>query len=205
MPSIGGSQGGSPSGDSNGGNVGPGLTGTITNSGMISYAGDLGVADMGLIGQGEPSPMGEGTPSFYSGWEQASLADPVVARGMGYSPFTGATYGMMGGSVLGPVGMGLGGIVGAASSLAQGGPVPSGGGGPGGLGGPGPLYAPQTPASRPAAPVTQPFQINPFQVQNDIMGGWGGGYQQPQMNPFSMYGGQSYNQGYNPFSMYGGK
>ena len=66
-----------------------------------------------------------------------------------------------------------------------------------------------------------PFQINPMQAQRDIGGGWGsgqgpggwggnqgggGGYQQPRMNQFSMYGsGQPANRGYNPFSMYGGK
>jgi len=37
-----------------------------------------------------------------------------------------------------------------------------------------------------------PFQINPFQVQNDIAlgSGWGGAYGSPMMNPFSMYGSQ---------------
>ena len=85
---------------------------------------------------------------------------------------------------------------------------------PGPMGGPGDGFLEQLYPRPPAPPGPQPFQINPMQVQNDMrggwgnqgQGGWGGGYQQPQMNPFSMYGsGQPANRGYNPFSMYGGK
>ena len=55
-----------------------------------------------------------------------------------------------------------------------------------------------------------PPQENPLfaqarsQAVNDMMGGgWGQGYQQPQMNPMQMYGGQQ-QQMQSPFSMFGG-
>ena len=217
MPSIGGSQGGSPSGSSNGGNVGPGISGSIGNFALTANTvGELGITGMGLVGGlGNSASASSGTPanSFYGGWESATSQanqDSAQSQGMGYSASTGAMYGSGLGGFFGPIGMGLGGLFGAASSLAQGGPVPSGGGGPGGLGGPGEMYGVPTHLRPPGPPGAQPFQINPMQVQNDMRGGWGqgmwGGQQQPRMNPFSMYGtGQSANRGYNPFSMYGGK
>ena len=92
-----------------------------------------------------------------------------------------------------------------------GGPAPPSGSGPGGTGGPGNPQRPTPYYGQPTPPGPSPFRINPTQVQNDMNGGWGqgpggwGGYQQPTMNPFSMYGsGQPSSRGYNPFSMYGG-
>ena len=63
-------------------------------------------------------------------------------------------------------------------------------------------------APSPQAPAPQQgFQIDPNQVQNDIMGGWGGGYTAPQMNPINYGGGgnqQPFNWG-NYLNNFGGK
>ena len=221
MPSIGGSQGGSPSGSSNGGNVGPGLTGLIGNSSMISYSGELGIADMGLYGgMGNSTSPSSGTPtnSFYGGWEDASRADTVMASNMNRNAISNpSSFDMMLGLAVPPMGLlnyGMGMVTGQTlGDSIIGGPAPPGGPGPGGLGGPGEISPQQFYTRPPAPPGPQPFRINPMQVQNDMSGGWGqgpggwgGGQQQPRMNPFSMYGSrQPANRGYNPFSMYGGK
>ena len=204
----GGAPGGGGSDDASFGNATIGL-----GSGQQSPTGRVGVnsVDMGLIGSPSTSP----SSGFYGGWENATSnsASQSDHTGFGYSASTGAQVGALAGSAFGPIGMGLGALIGGMSSLAQGGPAPPGGPGPGGLGGPGDISPQQFYTRPPAPPGPQPFRINPMQVQNDMSGGWGqgpggwgGGQQQPQMNPFSMYGsGQPANRGYNPFSMYGGK
>ena len=59
------------------------------------------------------------------------------------------------------------------------------------------------PIKAPQAPIENPlFAQARMQAVNDMMGGWGQGYQQPQMNPMQMYGGGQPQM--NPFSMFGG-
>ena len=230
MPSIGGSQGGLPSGSINGGNVGPGFQGTIGNWGLgSSTAGQLGVADTGMGLMGNPGSRGVDAPtannSFYGGWEDVSRADPIMASNMANNAAKGMSSPssfdtMLGLTVplMGLLNYGMGMVTGQTlGDSIVGGPSPASGPGPGGMGGPpdGAGIRPPIHLAPPQPPGPVPFQINPMQVQNDMMGGWGGqrtqgnwggGYQQPRMNPFSMYGsGQPANRGYNPFSMYGGK
>lgn len=78
-------------------------------------------------------------------------------------------------------GVGAQGMSGAMAGDYGGGPTgasgPDGGGPAQGIGQrPGQSFQQQP-------PKPPPFQINPQQVQNDINGTWGQGYQTPQMNP----------------------
>ena len=213
----GGAPGGGGSDDASFGNATIGL-----GSGQQSPTGRVGVnsVDMGLIGSPSTSP----SSGFYGGWENATsnAASQSEHTGFDFSASTGAQIGALAGSAFGPIGMGLGALFGGVSSLAGGDPNFSPGvSGPNGSGaqGGGPVDRTGSAFGIPGGPSVgrqgaQPFRINPMQVQNDMrggwgnqgQGGWGGGYQQPQMNPFSMYGSrQPANRGYNPFSMYGGK
>ena len=213
---VGGAPGGGGSDDASFGNATIGL-----GSGQQSPTGRVGVnsVDQGLIGSPSTSP----SSGFYGGWENATSnsASQSEHTGFDFSASTGAQVGALAGIPFGPPGTVIGALMGGLSSLAGGdpnfSPGVSGSDGSGAQGG-GPVdrtgSAFPTPGNYVGRPGAQPFRINPMQVQNDMrggwgnqgQGGWGGGYQQPQMNPFSMYGSrQPANLGYNPFSMYGGK
>ena len=194
MPSIGGSQGGSPSG-------GSGLGG-----------GPSGLGPGGIFGGSEIGPRGGS--NLYGGWENVSQ----ISGGWDSSPGSAGNRGgwdnmaanMMLDMVAFPFGMGInrGTQAITGQSLVNqggGGNVDDYGGGDPNAGG-GPSNAPQYAAQPVRSPPPQappPFQINPMQAQNDMMP-WGN-YQSPQMNPFSMYGNQQpFNWG-NYFNTFGGK
>jgi hypothetical protein len=191
---------------------------------MGGGTGPIGAA-AGSLGLGE---AGLGPGGFYGGWEQASRGGggygtggwesgpgpPGNRGGWGGSedinavlnaiPPTAIVNALLygGSSIFGGKGVTFG-------DIAQGDPNPNFGTGVNGPdsgvgvgGGPDTVqqYPRQNnPDNRSLGFLPPPFQVNPMQVQND-MRPWGN-YQQPQMNPYSMYGSQA-PQG-NQGSMYG--